>query len=146
MANAVDPVDLTVPDLYEALGLPRDSNVPPPGMTMDDVFARMADLYGSDWELRQGDRLRLEVDALVHFQVAYGAPVSDGGHGVLRAGTEFVVTMDPVPTAIAFPSDPVDRDEAEATLVPQEHRDHPLYGGFGVLFLKRDVGSYLTRV
>ncbi len=138
-----EPVDLTGPDWHNLLGLPRDAELPPPGMTYDEVAAQVAALVPWNCVLEAGDRVELMVDAIVGFM--WAEFMTDGTSGLIPAGTVFELNSRPVESAIGFVCRPRDPDAVALSLYPNSPRKREtiVQAGFGATFLKAHVGHYL---
>jgi hypothetical protein len=85
---------------------------------------------------RKGDLYEAAHDIAVHYLTAWAAPYTGGGEGLLKAGDQVLVDVEPFfSQPIGVYAKPVDYVAIEARMVPGEVRRAAKYSGY-YLFLK----------
>lgn len=95
---------------------------------------------------RDGDVYASLEDRTVSYMTAWAAPFSGGGEGVLKAGERVRISGDFGPEPISVYAVPVEYDEIEARMVPEEERRSRKYGGFYLSLRTMELHEAFERV
>jgi hypothetical protein len=80
-----------------------------------------------------GEVFEATQDTPVRYLTHWRAPFTDGGSGVLPAGTRFrVLVMEGDPEPIGVHADPLESERIEELLVPSSVRTEPKYAGYSL--------------
>ena len=71
-------------------------------------------------------------DVMASVAILYKAPASDAFEGVIPAGTRVVILNDPPARATAVDGIPLNYQQLEKKLVPEDERRDPFYNGYGL--------------
>src|SRR5687768_831228 len=105
-------------------------------------------------ELRKWARFPVDGDVFevthatpVEYLTHWNAPFTDGGSGVLPAGTRFrVMVMQDDAEPINVCADPLDRDRIEKCLIPSEVSSRDGYNGFSLSITTADLNRIYRLV
>jgi hypothetical protein len=97
-------------------------------------------------EVTAGERFVVLQDHPDHGLTSWFAPVTGSFDCTLPAGLVLVCVGGQVEGAAGFPCKPEEYDTMERVLVPRRDREDPKYGGYWLVLLEAEIGTWFDRV
>ena len=92
-----------------------------------------------------GEVYEATCDVKASIAILYKAPASDAFEGVIPAGTRVVILNNPPARATAVDGAPLNYQQLEEKLVPEDERRDPFYGSYGLTIKIADLERYFSK-